>query len=64
MHERAWATLRQKRKVTSKALQTDPWYLDSAATSYITNCRDLFISYKQDKDKVTVADGRQLTSQG
>jgi len=30
----------------------------------MTNCRDLFTSYKQDKDIVTVADGRQLTSQG
>jgi hypothetical protein len=65
-HERAWAIARQVRTVTSrtKALQTDPWYLDSAATSHMTNCRDLFTSYKQDKDTVTVADGRQLTSQG
>jgi hypothetical protein len=65
-HERAWAITRQKRTVTSrnKALQTDPWYLDSAATSHMTNCRDLFTSYKQDRDIVTVADGRQLTSQG
>ena len=63
-HERAWATSRQKRKVISKALQTDPWYLNSVATSHITNCRGLFTSYKQDKNKVTVTDGRQLTSQG
>lgn len=65
-HERAWAISRQIRTVASgnKALQTDPWYLDSAATSHMTNCRDLFTAFKQGKDTVTVADGRQLTSQG
>ncbi|HEY5813547.1 MAG TPA: reverse transcriptase domain-containing protein [Terrimicrobiaceae bacterium] len=65
-HERAWATSRQVRTVASgnKAQQTDPWYLDSAATSHMANCKDLFTSFKQVKDTVTVADGRQLTSQG
>ena len=65
MTERAWATTQcQIRTVTNrnKALQTDPWYLDSAATSHMTNCRDLFVSYRQVKDTVTVVDGRQLTS--
>ena len=66
MYERAWAASRQVRTVASrnKAQQTDPWYLDSAATSHMTNCQDLFIAYKQGDDTVTVADGRQLTSQG
>jgi hypothetical protein len=62
--ERAWATSRQIRTVASRAQTTDPWYLDSAATSHMTNCKGLFIAYKQGKDTVTVADGRQLTSQG
>ena len=66
IYERAWAISRQVRTVTSrnKAQQTDPWYLDSAATSHMTNCKDLFKIYKQVKDTVTVADGRQLTSKG
>ena len=65
-HERAWVTTHHVRKVASKtkAQQTDPWYLDSAATSHMTNCRDLFTSFTKAKDTVTVADGRQLTSQG
>ena len=65
-HERAWAISRQIRTITSgnKALQTDPWYLDSAATSHMTNYRDLFTAFKQGKDIVTVANGRRLTSQG
>jgi hypothetical protein len=44
--------------------RTDPWYLDSAATSHMTNCRDVFTSLKQVRDTVTVADGRQLVTQG
>jgi hypothetical protein len=44
--------------------QLDPWYLDSAVTSHMINCRDLFTSMKQVKDTVTVADGRQLSCQG
>ena len=65
-HERAWATSRQVRTIASenKAQQTDPWYLDSAATSHMTNCKGLFATFKQVSDTVTVADGRQLTSQG
>jgi transposase InsO family protein len=61
--ERAWLSTHLQ-TVASKPQQTDLWYLDSAATSYMTNCKDLFITYKQGKDTVTVADGRQLTSQG
>jgi hypothetical protein len=61
--KRAWAVHRA-RMVASKALQTDPWYLDSAATSHITNYRGLFIEYKQARDTVTVADGRELPTQG
>jgi hypothetical protein len=59
-HERAWAISRQIRTVTSgnKALQTNPWYLDSVATSHITNCRDLFTAFKQGKDIVTITNGR------
>ena len=30
----------------------------------MTNCRDLFTTFKQGNDTVTVADGRQLTSYG
>ena len=44
--------------------RTDPWYLDSAATSHITNCRDVFTSMRQIRDTVAVADGRQLASLG
>jgi hypothetical protein len=62
--ERAWAISRHMRTVASGAQQTDPWYLDSAATSHMTNCKDLFTSFEYVKDMVTVADGRQLESQG
>ena len=44
--------------------RTDPWYLDSAATSHMTNCRDVYTSIRQIRDTVTVADGRQLLSRG
>ena len=44
--------------------RTDPWYLDSAATSHMTNCRDVFMSMRQIRDTVAVADGRQLASLG
>jgi hypothetical protein len=62
--ERAWAISRHIRTVASEAQQTDPWYLDSAATSHMTNCKDLFTSFEYVKDMVAVADGRQLDSQG
>lgn len=62
--ERAWAISRQTRTVASRAQQTDPWYLDSAATSHMTNCKDLFTSFEYVNDIVAVADGRQLDSQG
>jgi hypothetical protein len=63
---RAWAVSHQVQKVTegTEGTRTDPWYLDSAATSHMTNCKDLFTTIKQVKDTVTVADGRQLATQG
>jgi len=61
--DRAWMVSYQTQKVTT-GTRTDPWYLDSAATSHMTNCRDLFTSIRQVKDTVTVADGRQLATQG
>jgi hypothetical protein len=63
---RAWAVSNQARKATTDTggTRTDPWYLDSAATSHMTNCRDLFTMFSQVEDTVTVADGRQLASQG
>ena len=65
-HERAWMALYEKRKVASEyeALQTRPWYLDSAATSHMTNCKDCFIKIKQIRDTVTVADGGRLPIKG
>jgi hypothetical protein len=60
---RAWAISHQTQKVT-KGTRTDPWYLDSAATSHMTNCKDLFTAIRQVEDTVTVADGRQLASCG
>jgi hypothetical protein len=47
-------------KAANQVRQLDPWYLDSAVTLYIINCRDLFISMKQIKDTITVADNRKL----
>ena len=44
--------------------RTDPWCLDSAATSHMTNCRDMYTCMRKIRDTVTVADGRQLLSQG
>jgi transposase InsO family protein len=63
---RAWAVSNQTQKVTAgtEGTRTDPWYLDSAATSHMTNCRDVYTSIRQIKDTVTVADGGQLLSQG
>jgi hypothetical protein len=63
---RAWAVSHQVQKVTvgTGGTRTDPWYLDSAATSHMTNCRDVYTSIRQIRDTVTVADGRQLLSRG
>jgi len=63
---KAWAISHQAQKVAvnSKVGQLDPWYLDSAATSHMTNCKSLFIDFRQVRDTVTIADGRQLPSQG
>jgi hypothetical protein len=62
---RAWTTTHHAQiEVANQVRRLDPWYLDSAVTSYMTNCRDLFTSLKQVKDTVTVADGRQLLCQG
>src|SRR5439155_12841847 len=54
---RAWAVSHQVQKVMAGAggTRTDPWYLDSAATSHMTNCKDLFTTLEQVKDTVTVA---------
>jgi hypothetical protein len=62
---RAWATVHHAQmEAANQVGRLDPWYLDSAATSHMTNCRDLFTSLKQVRDTVTVADGRQLPCQG
>ena len=61
--DRAWMVSHQIQKVTT-GTRTDPWYLDIAATSHMTNCRDVFTSLRQVRDTVTVADCRQLATQG
>jgi hypothetical protein len=63
---RAWAVSHQVQKATAGTggTRTDPWYLDSAATAHMTNCKDMYTSMRRIKHTVTVADGRQLPSQG
>jgi hypothetical protein len=63
---RTWAVSHQAQKVTAGTggTRTDPWCLDSAATSHITNCRDVYTSMRKIRDTVTVANSRQLLSQG
>ena len=58
--DRAWMLSHQVKTGT----RTDPWYLDSAATSHMTNCRDVFTFMRQIRGTVAVADGRQLASLG
>ena len=43
--ERGRYHTRHKRSRRYQGTRTDPWYLDSAATSHMTNCKDLFTTY-------------------
>jgi hypothetical protein len=62
---RAWVIAHYvQMEAANQVRRLDLWYLDSAAMSHMTNCRDLFTSLKQVKDTVTVADSRQLLCQG
>jgi hypothetical protein len=56
---RAWTAYTQAPEIKAQ-IGRDLWYLDSAATAHITHQRNAFVSYKEYKDNITIADGTQI----